>query len=293
VMINGRPLSIARLASTVPAIVEGWYLGQETGTAIAEILFGDVNPGGKLPVSIARDVGQLPMFYNRKPTSRRGYLFDDTKPLWPFGHGLSYTTFTTSDLAVETTGDDAARVVLTVTNTGERAGKHVVQVYVATEAGPVRRPARELRAFTKVALDPGESREVTLDLDRRAFAYWDVRGGGWVVAPGTYTVQIGADALDVVAEAAVVLTGDAVVPELTMHSSVVDWFGHPVVGAECVQLLLAGMPGDLRDAGAEEQAGMLQMIGSMPMHRFVTDFGAAIPAEELDRLAKEARAARG
>ena len=212
---------------------------------------------------------------------------------YPFGHGLSYTTFATSDLAVEAIGDDAARVTVTVTNTGARAGKHVVQVYVATDAGPVRRPARELRAFAKVALEPGESQVVRLDLDRRAFAYWDVREGGWVVAPGTYTVQIGASAAEVVAEAGVVLTGDAVVPELTLHSSVVEWFGHPVVGAECVQLFLAGMPADLLDADADEQAGMLQMIGSMPMHRFVTDMATGIPTEELERLAKEARAARG
>src|SRR5205823_5577154 len=132
-LINGRPLAIPRLATSVPAILEGWYLGQETGTAIAEVLFGDVNPSGKLPVTIARDVGQLPMFYNRKPTARRGYLFDDTKPLWPFGHGLSYTTFSygtprVAGSRIAPTG----RTVLSVdvTNVGGRAGDEVVQLYV-------------------------------------------------------------------------------------------------------------------------------------------------------------------
>ncbi len=106
---------------------------------------------------------------------------------------------------------------MTVTNTGPRPGRHVVQVYVATTAGPVRRPARELRAFTKVSLQPGESRTVSFELDRRAFAYWDVREHGWVVAPGEYAVQIGRSAADVVAEAGVTLAGDDVVPELTLQ----------------------------------------------------------------------------
>ena len=305
VLSHGGVVSLEGWHDDVDAILEGFLLGQAGGGALADLLRGVANPSGRLAESIPLRLADNPSYLNFPGeqghvrygegvmVGYRHYATAGQPVRYPFGHGLSYTTFATSDLAGEPTGDDAARVTLTVTNTGERAGKHVVQVYVATEAGPVRRPARELRAFTKVALDPGESREVTLDLDRRAFAYWDLREGGWVVAPGMYSVQIGDNALDVVAEAAVVLTGDAVVPELTMRSSVVEWFGHPVVGAECVQLLLAGMPGDLRDADAEEQARMLQIIGSMPMHRFVTDFGAAIAPEALERLATEARAARG
>ena len=177
---------------------------------------------------------------------------------------------------------------MTVTNTGSRAGRHVVQVYVATTAGPVRRPARELRAFTKVSLEPGESRTVDLELDRRAFAYWDVRAHGWVVAPGEYVVQIGRSASVVVAEAGVTLAGDDVVPELTLHSSVAEWFAHPVVGAELLQGFLAALP---EDASANH-GSLLQMIGSMPMRRFAADFGAAIPAGELDRLIATAQAAR-
>ena len=100
VLINGRPPAIPELAERAPAILEGWYLGQEGGTALAEVLFGDVNPGGKLPVSLPRSVGQLPVFYDHKPTARREYLFDSTKPLFPFGHGLSYTTFSYSDPTV-------------------------------------------------------------------------------------------------------------------------------------------------------------------------------------------------
>jgi beta-glucosidase len=193
VLINGRPLSIPRLAATVPAIVEGWYLGQETGTAIAEVLFGDVNPGGKLPVSVARDVGQLPMFYNRKPSARRGYLFDDTKPLWPFGHGLSYTTFTYAAprLAAARIAS-AGRTTLTVdvTNSGSRAGDEVVQLYVRDRVSRITRPVQELRGFQRVSLRAGETRTVRFDVDSRTLGYYGP-AMKWVVEPGTFDLMVG------------------------------------------------------------------------------------------------------
>jgi beta-glucosidase len=139
-----------------------------------------------------------------------------------------------------------------------------------------------------VSLEPGESRTVSIDLDRRAFAYWDVREHGWIVAPGDYVVQIGRSASDVVAEADVTLAGDDIVPELTLQSSVAEWFAHPVVGARLLEGFLASLPGD----AAELNESLLQMIGSMPMRRFAADFGAAIPAGELDRLIATAQAAR-
>jgi beta-glucosidase len=193
VLINGRPLSIPRLASTVPAIVEGWYLGQETGTAIAEVLFGDVNPSGKLPVTIARDVGQLPMFYNRKPTARRGYLFDDTKPLWPFGYGLSYTTFTYGTptvAAARIAPSGRTTVSVDVTNSGSRAGDEVVQLYVHDRVSRVTRPVQELRGFRRVSLKPGETRTVTFDVDSRVLGYYgpDMT---WVVEPGAFDLMLG------------------------------------------------------------------------------------------------------
>ena len=193
VLINGRPLSIPRLASTVPAIVEGWYLGQETGTAMAEVLFGDVNPSGKLPVTIARDVGQLPMFYNRKPTSRRGYLFDDTKPLWPFGHGLSYTTFTYGAArlaAARIAPNGRTAVSVDVTNAGTRAGDEVVQLYVHDRVSRVTRPVQELRGFQRVTLKQGETRTVTFDVDTRTLGYYGP-AMKWVVEPGTFDLMLG------------------------------------------------------------------------------------------------------
>src|SRR5437763_1153594 len=134
VLIHGRPLSIPALVTGVPAILDGWYLGQETGTAVAEALFGDIDPGGKLPVTVARHVGQLPVFYNAKPSARRGYLFDTTEPLFPFGYGLSYTTFAYANLRVTPArigprDRTSVSVEAPNTNTGKRTGDEVVQLY--------------------------------------------------------------------------------------------------------------------------------------------------------------------
>src|SRR5262249_32110743 len=131
-LFNGRPLAISHLAERAHAIVECWYLGQETGTAVAEVLFGDVTPGGKRPITIPRSAGHLPAFYNHKPSARRGYLFDDVSPLFPFGFGLSYTTFAVSNVRLDRScmaRGSTAYVRADVANTGTRAGTEVVQVY--------------------------------------------------------------------------------------------------------------------------------------------------------------------
>jgi len=166
-LINGRPPAIPELAERAPAILECWYPGQEGGTAAAEVLFGDVNPGGKLPVSFPREVGQLPLFYNRKPTAMRGYLFESTRPLFPFGHGLSYTTFSYSDPTVspaQIPPDGRATVSVEVTNAGERAGDEVVQLYIRDEVSRATRPVMELKGFRRITLAPGERRTVTFEV---------------------------------------------------------------------------------------------------------------------------------
>jgi beta-glucosidase len=193
VLMNGRPLSIPNLASTVPAIVEGWYLGQETGTAMAEVLFGDVNPGGKLPVSVARDVGQLPIFYNRKPSSRRGYVTGETTPLWPFGHGLSYTTFSYAAPRVASArigAGGSTTLAVDVTNTGSRAGDEVVQLYVHDRVSRVTRPVMELRGFQRVSLKPGETRTISFTIDAKALGYYGF-ANKWVVEPGAFDLMVG------------------------------------------------------------------------------------------------------
>lgn len=198
VLLNGRPLSINELAQNAPAIIEGWYLGQETGHAVADVLFGDYNPGGKLPVTIARNVGQLPMFYNRKPTARRGYLFDTTAPLYPFGFGLSYTTFeigTPRFARASIRKSQTAQVNVDVVNTGDRMGDEVVQLYVRDDAASVTRPVIELKGFQRVTLRPGERRTVTFPLGPDELSLWDIRMKR-VVEPGTFTVSAGPNSVD-------------------------------------------------------------------------------------------------
>ena len=152
-LFNGSPLAIQHLDQNVPVIFECWYLGQETGHAVADVLFGDFNPGGKLPITIPRSAGHLPAFYNYKPSARRGYLFDDVSPLYPFGFGLSYTTFGFKNLRLEKkkiTRDGATRALVDVTNSGKRPGTEVVQMYIRDCVSSVTRPVKELKGFQKV-----------------------------------------------------------------------------------------------------------------------------------------------
>ena len=198
VLLNGRPLSVNYLAENAPALVEGWYLGQETGHAVADVLFGKVNPGGKLPVSIARSVGQLPVYYNHKPTARRGYLFDTTKPLYPFGFGLSYTSFDISAPRVVTpvvAAGQPAQIQVEVANTGSRAGDEVVQLYVRDDQASVTRPVIELKRFQRVTLQPGERRTLNFDLQPDDLALWDA-DMKHVVEPGTFTISAGPNSVD-------------------------------------------------------------------------------------------------
>ncbi len=193
VLLNGGPLAATYLEANAPAIVEGWYLGQETGNAVADVVLGRANPGGKLPVSIPRSESQLPIFYNHKPTARRGYLFESTAPLYPFGYGLSYTSFDVSAprLTKSTIGrDETVRVSVDVANTGRRAGDEVVQLYVRDDEATVTRPVLELKHFQRVTLQPGEKRTMTFDLKPADLAFWNVEMHR-VVEPGTFTISAG------------------------------------------------------------------------------------------------------
>jgi beta-glucosidase len=198
VLLNGRPPSVVDIAAKANALIEGWYLGQEGGTAVAEILFGDVNPGGHLPVTIPRSVGQLPMFYNYKPAAHRGYLFDTTAPLFPFGYGLSYTSFDISAprLSAQTIKPDGSvDVSVDVKNTGSRAGDEVVQLYIHQQVSSVTRPVKELKGFKRVTLQPGESRTLTFTLTPRALQFWNLDMKR-VVEPGAFDIMVGPDSVD-------------------------------------------------------------------------------------------------
>jgi len=198
VLLNGRPLAVNYLAANAPALVEGWYLGQETGHAVTDVLFGRVNPGGKLPVTIARSTGQLPIFYDHKPTSHRGYLFDTAAPLFPFGYGLSYTTFDVSAPRILTPSiapNQQARIAVDVANTGSRAGDEVVQLYVRDDEASVTRPVIELKRFQRVTLQSGERRTVTFELIPDDLSLWNPDMNR-VVEPGTFTISAGSSSVD-------------------------------------------------------------------------------------------------
>jgi beta-glucosidase len=197
-LFNGSPLSIPYLCDNVPVIFECWYLGQETGHAIAEVLFGGVNPGGKLPMTIPRSAAHLPVFYNHKPSARRGYLFDDVSPLYPFGHGLSYTTFAFRNLRLakkKIRRDGSTRVLVDVTNTGKRAGAEVVQMYIRDLVSSVTRPVKELKGFKKMVLQPGETRTAALDITPESLAFYDVNME-YVVEPGEFEIMVGNSSRD-------------------------------------------------------------------------------------------------
>jgi beta-glucosidase len=192
-LINGRPLSINYAAEHVPAILEGWYLGQEGGTAAARVLFGDVNPGGKLPITFPRSVGDLPCYYNHKPSLERPYLFAKKGPLFPFGWGLSYTQFKFSNLrlspsTIEPEGETTASV--DITNTGTREGDEVGQLYIRDEVSSVTRPVKELKGFKRVHLKPGESTTAKFRLTPAELGFYNVHME-WVVEPGVFDVMVG------------------------------------------------------------------------------------------------------
>ena len=193
-LFNGRPLSIAAASETAPAILECWYLGQETGRAVADVLFGDVNPSGKLPITIPRSVGHVPAYYNHKPSARRGYLFDDVTPLYAFGFGLSYTTFEITGVRLESEviqSTEGTRVLAEVTNSGSFPGAEVVQLYIRDRVSSVTRPVKELRGFERITLEPGQSKSVTFEISPESLAFLDINME-FVVEPGLFDIMVGA-----------------------------------------------------------------------------------------------------
>lgn len=200
VLSNGRPLALGELADSMPAIIEAWYLGQEAGAAVANVLFGDVNPSGKLPLTFVRSAGHIPGFYNHKPSAKRGYLFDDISPLYPFGHGLSYTRFDYSDLQiVESAKGAVANSEVTVSfrlkNSGKVFGTEVVQLYINDPVASITRPVKQLKAFARVELQPGQQALVSFKVPVNLLAFVDSQQH-WVVEPGEIKLMIGSSSAD-------------------------------------------------------------------------------------------------
>ena len=197
-LFNGRPLAIPLLIEKAAAIVECWYLGQETGHAVANILFGDATPGGKLPISFPRSAGHLPAYYNYKPSARRGYLCDDVEPQFAFGYGLSYSTFTLSDIRVNKVSDRPgvyAELSVRITNTGTRPGSETVQLYVRDKVSSVTRPVKELKAFQRVRLQPKESAQFTFEVGTAQLAFHTI-DKVYAVEPGDFDLMIGTSSRD-------------------------------------------------------------------------------------------------
>jgi beta-glucosidase len=203
---SGGGVDMTAWVDHVPALFEAWYPGQEGGTALAQLIFGDASPSGKLPITIERRWEDNPAHdtYYPKTGDRkvaytegvfvgyRGYDKSGVKPLFPFGYGLSYATFAYKNLSVSpATASGEVEVHFDVTNTGNRAGAEVAQVYVGDRHASVPRPLKELKGFSKISLGAGETKQVTVTLDRRAFSYYDVGKHAWTVAPGDFDVLVG------------------------------------------------------------------------------------------------------
>lgn len=269
ILTNGGVVSLEPWHDSVAAIVEAWLLGQAGGSAIADVVFGIVAPSGRLAESIPYRLQDTPAYLNFPGENDHvrygegvfvGYRYYESVELpvrYPFGHGLSYTKFEHSDLVISRDGSSAA---VTVTNTGERAGAHVVQLYVSPPKGPIARPRRELRAFEKVTIEPGEAARIQFTLDARAYANWDTETSGWVVLAGEYLIEVGHSAHDI--DLTVAVTQQGPPPgKLTLDSRVSEFLAHPVTGP----IFSAAA----KRAGVDGESNLLDMVGSMPMRRLM------------------------
>jgi beta-glucosidase len=199
-LLHGRPNSINYIAASVPTILDGWYLGQEGGTAAADVIFGDYNPGGKLPITVPRSVGQLPDYYYQKPSAKRGFVDGPVTPLFSFGWGLSYTAFKYANLrlAQGSIGPEGeTKVSVEITNTGKLRGDEVAQLYIHQVVSSVTRPVKELRGFRRISLNPGETKTVEFMLGPKELSYLN-RDMKRVVEPGTFEVMAGGNSVELI-----------------------------------------------------------------------------------------------
>ncbi|QNE36302.1 glycoside hydrolase family 3 C-terminal domain-containing protein [Leifsonia shinshuensis] len=294
VLSNGGVVRVSGWADRVPAIVEGWLLGQAGGGAIADVLFGVVNPSGRLAETIPvrlEDTASYLNFPGEKGHVRYGEgLFvgyrdvdaRDAAVSFPFGHGLSYTTFAFG-APTATATDDGIRVTVEVANTGDRDGREVVQVYVSVPASRVQRPVRELKGFANVAVASGATEAVVIDLPAEDLAYFDTELDGWTVEAGDYVVEVGASSRDLRGSAVVTLAGDGRSAPLTADSTLGEWLSHPVGGP----ILMSALA---QSAEAEGMGAMLndpdlrRMAESIPLVRAASFPGSPVTAEQLDQL---------
>ncbi|POM25712.1 Exo-alpha-(1-_6)-L-arabinopyranosidase [Actinomadura rubteroloni] len=299
VLANGGVVSVAEWRDAAAAVLEGWLLGQAGGAAVADLLFGAHSPSGRLAETIPLRLADVPSYLHFPGGDGHvvygegryvGYRHHDTlgtEVAYPFGHGLTYTTFEYSDLAVTETGPNAWTVELTVTNTGGRAAAEVVQLYTAFAEDLPTRPRHELRGFRKVFLAPGAAERVTFALTGRDIAWWSTGRGAWAVSAGRFTVEVGASSRDVRLTAELTTPGDGHLPTLTGMSTLGEWLDHPVGGP----LLRARLATDAPDlAGERTSPMMLALQRGVPLVKFRT-FGVPLGLAAVNELVEAARAA--
>lgn len=285
VLSNGSVVSMP-WRGRAKAILETWLLGQAGGAALADVIFGDETPSGKLAQTIIDDVNDDPSAMNWPGEEGHvdygegvfvGYRYYDTfrkQVTYPFGYGLSYATFDVHDATVAKTGPRTAEVTVTVTNTSDVAGAETVQVYVAPPKAKVARPVHELKGFAKVALEPGESKNVTIALDDRAFAYWSERFDDWHVEGGTYTVEVGVSSRDIISRLDVEIDDDGKIMNLDEWSTFGEWLDDPI-GAPILQHVLDDMGKEAGRPIIPDSALMVMFLRSMPLRSLSVILGEA------------------
>lgn len=299
VLSNGSAVSVAPWAGRAKGILESWLLGQAGGPALADVIFGRTSPSGKLAQTIPMDINDDPSMVNWPGEEGHvdygegvfvGYRYYDTygKAVgYPFGYGLSYATFEISGAAVARTGANAAVVTATVTNTSGVDGAETVQVYVAPGKADVARPRHELKGFAKVFLKAGESADVAIDLDERAFAYWSERYDDWHIESGEYEVEIGTSSRDIAATVTVALEGDGKTQPLTAWSTYGEWSSDPIGAKVVAAVAAAGEAGELPKLPDNDMMNMFLMampINSLPT--LMSEGGKSITRFMLDEYAK-------
>ena len=299
VLSNGSVVSVAPWRDHAKGILETWLLGQCGGPAMADVIFGVQSPSGKLSQTIPMDILDDPSMLNWPGEEGHvdygegvfvGYRYYDTygkEVAYPFGYGLSYSSFEIADVTVAKTGANTASVTATVTNTSDVDGAEVVQVYVAPGKAEVARPKHELKGFVKVFLKAGESKTVTVDLDDRAFAYWSEKFNDWHVESGEYTVEVGVSSRDIVATGVVDLDGDGKTLPLDEWSTFGEWKADPIGGPIVAEMYVKGESGELPALPKNDMMDMF--LNSMPINSLTTllgETGKKSTAFLLDEYAK-------
>jgi len=296
ILSNGAVLATSPWDKAVPALIEGWLLGQAGGSAIADVLFGRVNPSGRLAETIPLKLQDHPSYLDFPGehghvrygeglyVGYRGFDAREQQVAYPFGFGLSYTTFRYGE-ATATASADGVEVRVSVTNSGDRDGREVVQVYVSLPGSAVSRAERELKAFASVPVKAGETVDVVLTIDRGDLAYWDTRVSRWVVEGGEYHCAVGASSRDLRSTAVVPVPGDEVRVPLTGDSTLGEWLADPR-GAQAIAQAFAALPGEESGPMAAIFADptMMLFLSSTPLVRMSAFPGSPLTAEGVAKL---------